>query len=109
MLMGVLMLRRVLYNNVVSVFWNAFLSTLSHAPTIEPTGVMDFLNQQVDNLPQPLHEYAADFADSLYRGTRPLHEQAALFGDSWGLPEHLRPMVCPPLGTAFVRHEDALS
>ncbi len=43
---------RILYNNVVSIFWNAFLSTLSHAPTIEPTGVMDFFNQQVTNSPQ---------------------------------------------------------
>ena len=50
-----LLCRRILYNNVVSVFWNAFLSTLSHAPTIEPTGVMDFLNQQVTNLSQLLH------------------------------------------------------
>ena len=90
---------RILYNNVVSIFWNAFLSTLSHAPTIETTGVFDFVNQQVDNLPHPLHERAAEFADSLYSATRPLHEQAALFGDSFQLPESLRPMVCylPPL------------
>ena len=88
---------RILYNNVVSIFWNAFLSTLSHAPTIEPTGVFDFVNQQVDNLPHPLHERAAEFADSLYSATRPLHEQAALFGESFQLPERLRPMVCHPL------------
>ena len=47
----------------------------------------------MDNLPQPLHERAAEFADSLYRGTRPLHEQAALFGENVRLPENLRPMV----------------
>ena len=52
----VVLCRRILYNNVVSVFWNAFLSTLSHAPTIEPTGVMDFLNQQVTILSQLLHD-----------------------------------------------------
>lgn len=51
-----LLCRRILYNNVVSVFWNAFLSTLSHAPTIEPTGVMDFFNQQVTNSSQHLHD-----------------------------------------------------
>lgn len=85
---------RILYNNVVSIFWNAFLSTLSHAPTIETTGVFDFVSQQVDNLPHPLHERAAEFADSLYSATRPLHEQAALFGESFQLPESLRPMVC---------------
>ena len=51
-----LLCRRILYNNVVSVFWNAFLSTLSHAPTIEPTGVMDFFNQQVTNLSHHLHD-----------------------------------------------------
>lgn len=84
---------RVLYNNVVSVFWNAFLSTLSHAPTIEPTNMMDFFNQQVDHLPAPLHERAAEFAESLYRGSRPLHEQAALFGENMRLPENLRPML----------------
>ena len=86
---------RVLYNNVISVFWNAFLSTLSHAPTIEPTNMMDFFNQQVDHLPAPLHERAAEFAESLYRGSRPLHEQAALFGENMRLPENLRPMVSP--------------
>ena len=47
----------------------------------------------MDNLPQPLHERAAEFAESLYRGTRPLHEQAALFGENVRLPENLRPMV----------------
>ncbi len=84
---------RILYNNVVSIFWNAFLSTLSHAPEIDSSGVIDFVNQQVDNLPHPLHERAAEFADSLYSATRPLHEQAALFGESFQLPERLRPMV----------------
>ena len=92
-----IVLCRVLYNNVVSVFWNAFLSTLSHAPTIEPTNMMDFFNQQVDHLPAPLHERAAEFAESLYRGSRPLHEQAALFGENMRLPENLRPMVSPTL------------
>ena len=44
---------------------------------------------------QPLHERAAEFAESLYRGSRPLHEQAALFGENVRLPENLRPMVSP--------------
>ena len=80
----------------MSIFWNAFLSTLSHAPEIDSSGVIDFVNQQVDNLPHPLHERAAEFADSLYSATRPLHEQAALFGESFQLPERLRPMVRSP-------------
>ena len=71
------------------------MSTLTHAPTIDSSGVIDFVNQQVDNLPYPLHERAAEFAESLYMATRPLHEQAALFRGSLTLPESLRPMVRP--------------
>ena len=80
----------------MSIFWNAFLSTLSHAPVIEPNGVVDFVNQQVDSLPQPLHLRAAEFADSLYQGSRPLHEQAALFSEKvqTELPDSLKAMVC---------------
>ncbi len=77
---------RILYNNVVSIFWNAFLSTLSHAPTIEPTSFMDSFQQYADNLPQPLHERAAEFVDSIYKTSLPLHERAAEFADSLKLP-----------------------
>lgn len=77
---------RILYNNVVSIFWNAFLSTLSHAPTIEPTSFMDSFQQYADNLPAPLHERAAEFADSIYKSSRPLHERAAEFADALKLP-----------------------
>lgn len=81
---------RILYNNVVSIFWNAFLSTLSHAPTIEPTSLMDSFQQYADTLPQPLHERAAEFVDSIYKTSLPLHERAAEFAESLKLP-----LVCP--------------
>lgn len=73
---------RILYNNVVAIFWNAFLSTLSHAPTVEPS-VLDALQAwTAEQLPTPLHEQAASFADTLYSATRPLHEQAAQFKEA---------------------------
>ena len=77
---------RILYNNIVSIFWNAFLSTLSHAPTIEPTSFMDSFQQYADTLPAPLHERAAEFVDSIYKTSLPLHERAAEFAQSLKLP-----------------------
>ncbi|BDA48127.1 probable protein SYM1 [Coccomyxa sp. Obi] len=77
---------RILYNNVVSIFWNAFLSTLSHAPTIEPNSFMESFQQYADTLPEPLHERAAEFVDSIYKTSLPLHERAAEFAESLKLP-----------------------
>lgn len=72
--------------SLLQIFWNAFLSTLSHAPTIEPENMMDAYQQFTESLPEPLHVRAAEFADALYSATRPLHEQAAQFSDALKLP-----------------------
>ena len=71
----------------MQIFWNAFLSTLSHAPEIPPEGMLDALQQYADSLPLPLHARAAEFADALYSASRPLHDYAAMFSDK--LPNNL--------------------
>jgi hypothetical protein len=68
------------------IFWNAFLSTLSHAPIVQPDNMLDAFQQYSDSLPEPLHVRAAEFADALYSATRPLHEQAAQFSEALKLP-----------------------
>ncbi|KAK9832477.1 hypothetical protein WJX81_000068 [Elliptochloris bilobata] len=81
---------RILYNNVVSIFWNAFLSTLAHtgvdAPVLDTDQVRDALQQAADALPEPLHVQAARFSEALQGAVEPLHVQAAHFRDALGLP-----------------------
>jgi hypothetical protein len=81
----------------LQIFWNAFLSTLSHAPVVD-AGSLDALQAwTAEQLPHPLHEQAAAIADTLYSATRPLHEQAAQFAEALKLPQ-----VCAARRPAFL-------
>ena len=94
---------------MVSIFWNAFLSTLSHAPTIEPTSFLDSFQQYTDTLPEPLHERAAEFVDSIYKTSLPLHERAAQFADSLKLPlVSVEPEVLPMFHEQYRECQDKL-
>ena len=71
----------------MQIFWNAFLSTLSHAPVVDANSLDALQAWTFEQLPRPLHEQAAAIAESLYSATRPLHEQAALFAEALKLPQ----------------------
>jgi protein Mpv17 len=87
---------RILYNNCVSIIWNAYLSTLSHTPVLdldELGGLMDQTQSQfLDGLPPQAGEAARSFAGATrdtFRGLPgidPFRPQGQHFGIELSVP-----------------------
>ncbi|KAK9806843.1 hypothetical protein WJX72_004676 [[Myrmecia] bisecta] len=66
---------RILYNNAVAVVWNAYLSTLSHQPTIDVDQLLGIINNAQDVLSDWVPDVPESLAQQLGIPTQQIFDQ----------------------------------